>query len=149
MGKFSSKTLVLFFFMLLWGIYYQTVYIFQTLLWKDGGKKVFLTLQRSNKNAQAQFFLLLHVTFNARGLWDLTMVPWERSVWMPQNPLSHVNWVYGEAKNVNIFWEMLHIATKWSWNKRTDTYNNSMKFIQPSQQKLAKCYVSIDPFISQ
>lgn len=75
MGKFSSKTLVLFFFMLLWGIYYQTVYIFQTLLWKDGGKKVFLTLQRSNKNAQAQFFLLLHVTFNARGLWDLIMVP--------------------------------------------------------------------------
>lgn len=63
-----------------------------------------------------------------------------------QNQISHVNWVYGETKNVNIFWGMLHIGqseaeikeqihTTTAWNSSSQAnrnQQNAMSLFTPS-----------------
>lgn len=66
MGKFSSKSLIFSTFSVGNNLPNHMHLLISIMEKKE--EKVFLTLQRSNKNAQIQFFLLLHVTFNASGL---------------------------------------------------------------------------------
>lgn len=77
---------------------------------------------------------------------------------MPQNQIFHVNWVYGETKNVNIFWGMLHIGqseaeikeqihTTTAWNSSSQAnrnQQNAMSVFTLSYHKL-QSYLNLKP----